>query len=196
MFHTIYQTTNNVNGKIYIGVHSTLDIHDSYLGSGKNLKRAIKKHGKENFKKEILHIVGSIEEAYNIEEKIVNEDFISRDDTYNVKIGGDRGPRNAGKNNPMYGKKHSLETRAKNSEARKGQHAGEKHPLYGIGHSQEAKEKIRQARQNTTHSDETKKKMSESHLGKTPWNKGRILSEETRKKMSERAKDRWTKLKN
>ena len=96
----------------------------------------------------------------------------------------------------MYGKKHSLETRAKNSEARKGQHAGEKHPLYGIGHSQEAKEKIRQARQNTTHSDETKKKMSESHLGKTPWNKGRILSEETRKKMSERAKDRWTKLKN
>ena len=191
MFHTIYQTTNNVNGKIYIGVHSTSDIHDSYLGSGKNLKRAIKKHGKENFKKDILHIVDSIEEAYNLEEKIVNEDFISRDDTYNVKIGGDRGPRNSGKNNPMYGKKHSLETRAKNSEARKGQHAGEKHPLYGIGHSQEAKEKIRQARQNTTHSDETKKKMSESHLGQTPWNKGKILSEETRRKMSERAKARW-----
>ena len=191
MFHTIYQTTNNVNGKIYIGVHSTSDIHDSYLGSGKNLKRAIKKHGKENFKKEILHIVDSIEEAYNLEEKIVNEDFISRHDTYNVKVGGDRGPRNAGKNNPMYGKKHSPETRAKNSAARKGQHAGEKHPLYSIGHSQETKEKIRRARQNTIHSDETKKKMSESHIGKEPWNKGRTLSEETRRKMSERAKARW-----
>ena len=195
MFHTIYQTTNIVNGKIYIGVHSTLDIYDSYLGSGKNLKRAIKKHGKENFKKEILYIVDSVEEAYNLEEKLVNEEFISRNDTYNVKIGGDRGPRNAGKNNPMYGKKHSLETRIKNSTSRKGQHAGEKHPLYGVGHSQETKEKIKQARKNNICSEETKKKMSESHFGQTPWNKGKTMSEETRRKMSERAKARWTKIK-
>ena len=30
------------------------DINDSYLGSGVALVKAIKKHGKENFKKEIL----------------------------------------------------------------------------------------------------------------------------------------------
>lgn len=193
MFHTIYQTTNNVNGKIYIGVHSTLNIHDSYLGSGKNLKRAIKKHGKENFKKEILYIVDSIEEAYNIEESLVNEEFVARNDTYNLNIGGDRGPRNVGESNPMYGKQHSPETRAKNSASRKGQHSGKNHPLYGIGHSLETKKKISLSRQNSFHSKETKKKMSESHIGQVPWNKGKNLSEETRRKMSERAKARWSK---
>jgi hypothetical protein len=154
------------------------------------LKRAIKKHGKYQFEKKILHIVESIEEAYSLEEELVNEEFVSRDDTYNMKIGGDRGPRNSGRNNPMYGRKHSAETRAKNSAARKGQHAGEKHPLYGVGHSEEAKGKIRKARLGSKHSEQTLKKMSESHLGKEPWNKGRTLSEETRRKMSEAAKRR------
>ena len=34
-------------------------------------------------------------------------------------------------------------------------------------------------------SDETKLKMSESHKGRIPWNKGKNFSKETRKKMSE-----------
>ena len=39
-FFTIYKTTNQLNEKIYIGKHQTLDLEDNYLGSGKCLKYA------------------------------------------------------------------------------------------------------------------------------------------------------------
>jgi hypothetical protein len=70
MFYTIYKTTNIVNGKFYIGKHQTKDLNDGYLGSGKLLKRAIKKYGIENFHKEILFECRS-EEHMNTLEKIL-----------------------------------------------------------------------------------------------------------------------------
>jgi hypothetical protein len=50
----VYKTTNKKNGKFYIGIHSTNDLNDGYLGSGTILKSSIKKNGKENFKLEYL----------------------------------------------------------------------------------------------------------------------------------------------
>lgn len=60
----IYQITNQINGKKYIG-SSKKDPKDnwSYYGSGKLIKQAIEKYGKENFTKEIL-----IESKSNIKE--------------------------------------------------------------------------------------------------------------------------------
>lgn len=49
-FRIIYMTQNEINGKVYVGQHTSSELKDNYLGSGKYLLRAIKKYGKENFK--------------------------------------------------------------------------------------------------------------------------------------------------
>ena len=89
--YLIYQTTNLVNGKIYIGKHETFNIEDNYFGSGKYLKRAIKKHSLENFEFKILIDLKSREEMNLLEKMVVTEEFCKREDVYNIKIGGDGG---------------------------------------------------------------------------------------------------------
>lgn len=55
----VYKTVNLVNGKFYVGKQaSTIKW---YLGSGTALKSAIKKYGRDNFKKEILEVCTSLE---------------------------------------------------------------------------------------------------------------------------------------
>lgn len=88
MFYIIYKITNQINGKIYIGSHKTKDLNDAYMGSGKYLKRAQEKHGIENFTREILFVFDNPEQMYAKEKEIVNEDFLSEENTYNLKIGG------------------------------------------------------------------------------------------------------------
>lgn len=86
--YVIYQVTNLLNGKIYIGKHETFDINDDYMGSGKLVKRAIEKYGVENFKKEILFDFETKEEMNAKEKELVNESFVAREDTYNLTLGG------------------------------------------------------------------------------------------------------------
>jgi hypothetical protein len=87
-YYTIYQTTNLINNKIYVGLHATDNINDSYLGSGIFLKKAIKKYGYTNFKKEILYVFDNKTDMIKKEKEIVNESFITRKDTYNMSKGG------------------------------------------------------------------------------------------------------------
>lgn len=91
IYYTVYKTTNTLNGMIYIGKHETTDPQDSYLGSGKRLTNAIKKYGAEYFTKEVLHILDTREAMYSKERELVNEEFVKRIDTYNLKLGGDGG---------------------------------------------------------------------------------------------------------
>lgn len=87
MYFIVYKTTNKINGKFYIGKHQTTDLNDGYFGSGKLLKRAIKKYGKENFLSEILHVFQTEEEMNQKEKELVIIGKMS----YNLCEGGKGG---------------------------------------------------------------------------------------------------------
>lgn len=174
----IYKTTNLVNGKQYIG----RDSHNNpnYLGSGPLLKKAIRKYGKENFKKEILEVCKSEEDLSIREEYWLNyydagnnPIFYNR---HNHSNGSGRGEksfwygkhlyeetrkklseRKAGKNHPNYGKHLSDETKIKISESQRGEKSrlygmgGDKNNFFGKKHSEESKQKMREShRKNNT----------------------------------------------
>jgi hypothetical protein len=110
--YIVYKTINLVNNFIYIGVHKQKFffpiLFDGYFGSGTFLNKAIKKYGKENFIRETLCVFHVKDEAFEKEKEIVDETFISRKDTYNLRIGG-LGGSLAGENHPCYGRKHTEE---------------------------------------------------------------------------------------
>jgi hypothetical protein len=89
--YIIYKTTCLLNDKYYIGVHKTDDVHDDYYGSGSLIKRAIKKYGLENFKKEILFQFEELSEAYIKEAELVTQDLVDSSSCYNLKLGGQGG---------------------------------------------------------------------------------------------------------
>lgn len=90
-FNYVYKITNLINGKIYIGVHSTDDLNDQYMGSGKLIRLAISKYGILNFKKEILEYCSSRKSVFLKEAELVDADFVKRIDTYNISFGGRSG---------------------------------------------------------------------------------------------------------
>lgn len=87
-YYLVYQITNRINNMIYIGSHITENINDSYMGSGTKLKKAIKEYGLENFDKVILYKLNNKEEMLLKERELVNKEFISKEDNYNIIIGG------------------------------------------------------------------------------------------------------------
>jgi len=91
MFYYLYKITNNVNTKIYIGVHQTHNLDDNYMGSGKVIKRAILKYGIENFSKEIVEFFDNSLDMYKREAEIVTSEFAINENTYNIREGGKGG---------------------------------------------------------------------------------------------------------
>ena len=136
----IYLTTNEVNGKMYIGMTTRED--KNYLGSGKNLKRAIKKYGKENFTTKILEECSTFEELCEREEYWINH-LNAKDNPnfYNIIDGGMGGNSESLKE---YWSNMSKEERKKcrnwNPHFRRNPPVGEKNPMWGKSTSEYVKE--------------------------------------------------------
>lgn len=129
----IYKFTNKIDNKSYIGKTSrdVMDRHDAHIkGNGsKLLKRAIDKHGINNFYFTVIHdgILDIFLDDYEIE--AIKKYNTVLPNGYNLTFGGEGGKK----------------------------------------------------------SEEVKRKISESQIGRIPWNKGKkgIYTNETRRKMSE-----------
>lgn len=166
----IYRITNLINGKTYIGQHKYKKLNDSYTGSGVLIKRAIKKHGIENFKKEILEFnIPTVELANDWEQMYILFERAIGKAEYNIANGGN-GTGTVSK-----------ETKRKMSETRKGRKL-----------SEETKIKISEANKG--------KSRNKGHISwnkgkkglQTPPNKGIPLTEEQKKNLSKVRKGlRW-----
>ena len=184
--YSVYIHKNKINGKVYIGQTSQKPEKRWNQGKGYETSpkfyNAILKYGWDNFEHKILYTNLSLEEANQIEKKLIQK-FKSTQDQfgYNIASGG----RNF---------KHSEETKQKigksNHKALQGKHwskkqhqlmskmfSGEGNPFYGKHHSEESKQKISESRKGKCsgeshpfygqhHSEESKQKISESRKGK------------------------------
>ena len=90
-YYYLYQITNIINNKIYVGVHSTNNLDDGYMGSGVYIERAINFYGIENFRKNILRYFKCEEAMYAAEKLVVNPEFIKENTNYNIAEGGHGG---------------------------------------------------------------------------------------------------------
>lgn len=210
-YNYVYKITNLVNGKIYIGKHSTDDVNDGYMGSGVVLRQAYKKYGLECFTKEVIDYYNNTIELNQGEIYwIAQFNSTNSEIGYNLTYGGDGGTpteetrrkvshtlkgrhhteetrqkisaANKGKSSPNKGKTFSEEYRRKLSESHKGQ------PGFWTGKplSEETKQKISAANKGRQRSEETKQKMSVSkkgHPGFWTGKKRKPVSEETKQKM-------------
>lgn len=187
----VYETTNNINGKRYIGQrrmsHDWED--DAYLGSGTILTKALKKYGKQNFSKTILDYAYSQKELDEKEKHyILINNATDSQHYYNIHVGGTGGHTTKG---------WSEERKLKHKQLMSDISTGEKNGMYGKKHTKDTCSRISQVRlenisngkyDNTIKSDSFKLKMSEVTKGEKNGMYGRKHTEQSKKKMSENRK--------
>ena len=149
----IYCITNKINGKKYIGqsVVYKRRIRDHINGSQLAVEQAIDKYGEENFKFEKIEKDIPVTEIDEREKHWIDYYDTFKGKGYNLHKGGNiRGTdgfidvERHGKNNGMYGKKHSKKAKMKIRKKAKERYKEPKnHPMYGTKHSEETKEKMR-----------------------------------------------------
>ena len=170
VYGVIYKITNKVNGKVYIG--QTIEgFKKRYKNNLKkythnnHLRNSIQKYGIDNFDIcEVFDIAFTLDEL-NIKEKVWIDIYnsINSNYGYNKHTGGDNYKTTEetkkkisenhadinGKNNPMYGKHHTEETKEKIRQSKSGSNnpmygiVGKEHPNYGKKQSEETIEKLK-----------------------------------------------------
>ena len=162
----IYITTNLTNNKKYIGkcAYNRINGWEDYLGSGKILKQAIQKYGRENFKRDIIAEADTREELNALEQFFIAK-FNACDDNnyYNIAKGGDGGNTRLGYTeeqyiayckkfskpgelNQMFGKKQSESSKKKNGDKTRDRFLNDEE--FKAKHSQAVKEAMKQVDKN------------------------------------------------
>lgn len=179
MKYFIYLTSNLITGKKYIGKHHG-ELDDDYLGSGILLQKAIKKYGKENFKRDILYISKNAEENNQKEIEFIKAyNAVENKEFYNIAPGGDGG--DIFHTLPLEQQKQIRKEISKRV-------SGINNPMYGKHHSEETKEKLRRVDKSYTQTEEYRKYMSEVVSGPRNGMYGRRHTEESKQKMSDAKK--------
>lgn len=186
----IYKTTNLKNGKYYIGKQKSYT--ESYLGSEIALKFAIKKYGKNNFKKEILEICNSNKELENRELWWIDKlDAINDKRCYNL-IRETSSNKHRSYKNLEYRQRLSKSIKkilnTPESKLRlKKQNSGKNNPMYGKHRTLEFKIKMSKIHKGKIISKETKEKMRICKLGIK-------LSKAIKEKMVVSQQNRWNTI--
>lgn len=165
----IYLTTCLINKKKYIGRHEHNN-NKNYIGSGTLFSKAVKKYGKENFKREIL------KECYTLHELeiweyvyIVKYKTTDRKIGYNIALGNV----NSTEYNPA--KLPEVREKIKNKIKEKGGLGGKNNPMYGKKWSENKRKQMTEMfiknppMKGKHHSEKTKKQWSKIRKGKDPF---------------------------
>ena len=167
-FHYLYKITNTKNGKYYIGMHSTHNLNDGYMGGGKRIRNSIRKHGLSVHTKEILEYFENRELLRQKEIEIVNENLLKDPMCMNLVPGG------TGGNNWRYLTEEMLKEFSQRGKL-KMQHLRENDPLWVESLSKKLSESAKKRTlrgdadnfiysfSKKSHSDETKKIIGEKN---------------------------------
>ncbi len=178
--YKIYLITNLFNLKKYVGItkFSLEERFSQHTKRGFILTEAIKKYGEQKFSIEVVEVVESAERAYELEIFYIKEYNTKAPNGYNLTDGGDG----------IFGWNITDEYREQCSFRVKELHKEKRIGMYGKKHTEETKKKMSESSKGNQNclgrvlSEESKQKISEKHLGKK-------LSEKTRKKISENHHD-------
>ena len=122
-----------VNGYHYIGQRRFSTGWEKYLGSGIKFIIAVKEFGKENFVRNIIEVAESQEELNKLERLYIQHVDATKNENY-YNISNQTHP-------PMSEKHHSEESNRKNSKSHIGLQSGKNNGMYGKNHTEETKKK-------------------------------------------------------
>lgn len=200
----VYRITNLINNLSYIG--QSTDIEKRYERHKYNSTRKyfnshfykdIRKYGIENFKLDILE--ECLEDQLKIRERYWIEKLntmypngynrsngaegisgwkICSEGRHKISISRKKAGIWSGSNNPMYGKSKEI--------------SGENNPFYGHKHTEETRRINREKHLGIKLSEETKKKLSKSNIGRKAVNNGNVCIKVYPEEIDNYLKDGWT----
>lgn len=146
--YLIYRITNNINGKYYIGQHTTNDPYDRYMGSGKIILDAEDKYGLSAFTKTILFDFDNFDDMNDKEKELVQLSNCYPQDpmSYNLREGGSHGA--LSEESKKIGAEHCKETWKNKTQAEKDAYSqkmsnitsGENNGMFGYKWSDEQRQ--------------------------------------------------------